>query len=119
MRAVEGGAEQILDNLLSNALAVAPAESTVIIGLEPTAEGGGRLSVVDQGPGMTAEQRAQATSRFWRPAGASTSGSGLGLAIADHLAIAGGGQLTVDAGPDGTGLQVTVAFAPPAGDARP
>lgn len=111
VRAVDGGVEQMLDNLISNALAVAPPDSTVTIGLEPT-DDGGRLTVTDQGPGMTPDQRAQATARFWRPPGATSSGSGLGLAIVDQLAISGGGELSIDDGPDGTGLRVAVDFAP-------
>jgi signal transduction histidine kinase len=115
-RAVDGGLEQILDNLLSNAFAVAPSGTTVTIQLADRIGGGARVSVTDQGPGMDAEQRAQATSRFWRPPGATGGGSGLGLAIVDHLAIAGGGELVLDAGPGGTGLRATVDLAPASGD---
>lgn len=107
VRAVDGGAEQILDNLLSNALAVAPRGSRIAIDLEPRPRGG-RLVVTDQGPGMTAEQRANATARFWRPAGATGPGSGLGLAIVDQLVTAGGGELSIEAAPEGTGLRVVV-----------
>ncbi|MFN8016962.1 MAG: HAMP domain-containing protein [Acidimicrobiales bacterium] len=113
VQAVEGGVEQILDNLLSNAMAVAPAGSTLRIEVAARDGGGGRLTVTDQGPGMTADQRAQATARFWRPAGSTTSGSGLGLAIVDHLVLAGGGQLALEEGPGGVGLQVVVDFAAP------
>lgn len=117
VRAVDGGVEQILDNLLSNALAEAPTGSTIQLSLAPRAGGGGRLTVVDQGPGMSAEQRAQATARFWRPAESTRAGSGLGLAIVDHLALAAGGEVALEAGPDGVGLQVVVDFAAPGSDA--
>jgi signal transduction histidine kinase len=112
VRAVDGGAEQVLDNLLSNALAVAPAGTTVSIAVAPI-DAGGELTVTDQGPGMTEDQRQQATARFWRPAGSTGPGSGLGLAIVDQLAIAGGGELTLEAGPEGRGLRARVTFAPP------
>lgn len=112
VRAVDGGIEQILDNLVSNALAVSPPDSTITI--EAAAhDGGGRLTVTDQGPGMTADERTQATNRFWQAAGSTTGGSGLGLAIVDHLVLSGGGQLDIDAGPDGLGLRVTIDFAAP------
>jgi signal transduction histidine kinase len=111
VRAVDGGVEQMLDNLLSNALAVAPPGSTVTIGVDPKGDGG-RLTVTDQGPGMTADQRAQATARFWRPPNATSQGSGLGLAIVDQLALSGGGELSIDPGPEGAGLQVAIDFAP-------
>ena len=113
MRAVDGGVEQVLDNVLSNALDVAPAGSTISIEVAPT-ESGGVLTVTDQGPGMTAEERSQATARFWRPPGATSTGSGLGLAIVDQLVLAGGGSLSLEAAPDGTGLRVVTRFAPPA-----
>lgn len=113
VQAVDGGPEQILDNLLSNAVAASPEGTTVRVHLEARPDGGGRLTVTDQGPGMPEEQRAQATARFWRPAGSTKPGSGLGLAIVDHLAMSGGGEVALDAGPDGVGLQVVVEFAPP------
>ena len=114
VRAVDGGIEQMLDNVVSNALAVSPPASTISIDVTARADGGGRLAVTDQGPGMTAEERSQATSRFWRATGTTSAGSGLGLAIVDHLALSGGGELTLEAGPDDIGLQVIVDFAPPA-----
>jgi signal transduction histidine kinase len=64
---------------------------------------------------MTADQRQQATARFWRPAGSTSSGSGLGLAIVDQLALSGGGELALEDGPDAVGLCARVTFAPPAG----
>jgi signal transduction histidine kinase len=111
--AVDGAIEQILDNLLSNALAVSPAGSEITVDLVPRPGGGGRMVLTDQGPGMTADQRAQATARFWRPPGSTTSGSGLGLAIVDHLVISGGGTLSLEEGPGGRGLQVVIDLAPP------
>ena len=67
-RAVPGALEQILDNLVSNALDVAPAGSTVRIeaaGAHPGVD----IHVIDQGPGMPEEQRRHAFERFWRPPG--------------------------------------------------
>ncbi len=114
VRAVDGAVEQILDNLISNAMAVIPDGTIIWLDLRPNDDDGGRLIVTDQGPGMDPEQRAQATARFWRPPGATGGGSGLGLAIVDHLVMAGGGQLTLDAGPDEIGLRAELRFAPPA-----
>jgi signal transduction histidine kinase len=48
------------------------------------------LHVIDQGPGLSDEQRARAFDRFWQAPGA-RSGSGLGLAITRQLAMASGG----------------------------
>ncbi|HRW37931.1 MAG: HAMP domain-containing protein [Acidimicrobiales bacterium] len=111
-RTVEGGLEQILDNLVSNALAVADAGTTVTVSVR--AEGhGAAVRVLDEGPGMPAAHRAQATSRFWRPPGATGPGSGLGLAIVDHLAMAAGGELELSEGPEGQGLLATVHLPAP------
>jgi signal transduction histidine kinase len=107
VRAVAGGVEQILDNLVSNAIDASPSGSTVRIEVTTTpAEG--VLRVVDQGRGMTAEERAQARSRFWRSPGSTSAGFGLGLAIVDHLASASSGSLALDDGPGGRGLAATV-----------
>jgi signal transduction histidine kinase len=113
VRAVEGGPEQMLDNLLSNALAASPVDTAIAVAVEERDGGGGRLVVTDQGPGMTEAERAQATGRFWRPPGATAGGSGLGLAIVDGLALAAGGELALEAGPGGRGLRAVVAFAAP------
>lgn len=97
-RALTGAVDQILDNLLANALAVSPPGSTVVlraVRAGPQVE----LHVVDRGPGMTDEERALAFARFWR-AGDGT-GSGLGLAIVRELAEASGGRAGLDAVPGG------------------
>jgi signal transduction histidine kinase len=114
--AVDGAVEQVLDNLIANALAVAPAGSTIELALDPgptATTHGPVLRVTDQGPGLPPDQRARATSRFWRAPDAPPGGTGLGLAIVDHLVMAGGGHLELEAGPGGVGLRATVAFAPP------
>lgn len=112
VRAVDGGIEQVLDNVLANALDVAPAGSTITIEVHE-ADGGGSLVITDQGPGMTDDERLHATARFWRPPGSTSPGSGLGLAIVDQLLLAGGGTLALEAAPEGTGLRVIARFAPP------
>jgi two-component system, OmpR family, sensor kinase len=64
--------------------------------------GSGRLTVADQGPGLTRDQAAHVFERFYRTDDARTrarGGAGLGLAIAASLAAAHGGELTVDTEP--------------------
>jgi signal transduction histidine kinase len=107
VRAVPGAIEQILDNLLSNALDVAPEGSKVAIRIVPTANSV-ELHVTDQGPGMPPEVRAHAFERFWRPADAPARGFGLGLAIVDEMARACGGDARLDPGPGGRGLDAVV-----------
>jgi signal transduction histidine kinase len=111
VRAVPGALEQILDNLLSNALDVAPPGTTVTLHVAQAAHRV-ELHVIDQGPGMTAETREQAFERFWRPAGATGQGFGLGLAIVRQLAIACGGEVRLDPGPAGRGTDAVVQLVP-------
>ena len=88
--ATPGSLDQVLDNLLANALAVSPQGSRISVrGLR--AERFVELHVADEGPGLTAEQRARAFDRFWRES--PSSGTGLGLAIAHQLVTADGGEL--------------------------
>ena len=51
----------------------------------------------DEGPGLTAEQRARAFDRFWR-AGSGDGGSGLGLAIVKRLVEADEGEVELRRG---------------------
>ena len=87
--------EQVLDNLLSNALDHSPAGSK--IRLESRRDGDWvELHVVDEGPGLTAEERERAFDRFWR-GGGGLDGSGLGLAIVKRLVEADGGRVELRA----------------------
>ncbi len=54
-----------------------------------------RISVADEGPGLTPEQAEHAFERFWRGPDASTPGSGLGLAIVRAIAERHGGTVGV------------------------
>ncbi|WP_328496504.1 HAMP domain-containing histidine kinase [Streptomyces sp. NBC_00414] len=122
--AVPGAVEQILDNLLSNALRVSPPHSTVSMDLRrPTAHerrfphrplGAARveLHVTDEGPGMTEEQRRRAFDRFWRAPGAPKGGTGLGLALVQRLTHASGGDIALRPAAAGGGLDAMVRLAP-------
>jgi signal transduction histidine kinase len=98
--ACDGHLEQMLDNLLANALDATPAGGSVSLF---SLNGGGdvEVHVVDTGPGMTADERERAFDRFWRPEGAKQEGSGLGLAIVAQLARVSGGVAWLAAGPSG------------------
>jgi len=111
VRSVSGRLEQVLDNLISNALDVAPPSSAVV--MEARREDDHvRLEVRDAGPGMTPEQRARAFDRFWRAEGSPRregvprgGGFGLGLAIVGRLVKADGGTVELADAPEG-GLAV-------------
>jgi signal transduction histidine kinase len=106
--ATPGSLEQVLDNLISNALhAMSPGGRVTLA----AARLGGcvELHVRDTGPGMTAEQRSRALDRFWR-AGPSGTGTGLGLAIVNRLVSADGGTIELrDA--EGGGLDAVLRLA--------
>lgn len=109
--AVTDALEQVLDNLLDNAINMAPPGSEIEVTLdEPTPPNRFvALHVRDSGPGMTPDQLAHARDRFWRAPDAPHTGSGLGLAIVDHLAAACGGSVSLANRPAG-GLDVAVFF---------
>lgn len=108
VRAMSGTIEQVLDNLLSNAIAVSPPGGAV--GLTVLARGADvELHVTDWGPGMPAEQRARAFERFWRAPEASGRGFGLGLAIVHQLVTASGGEVRLQAAAGG-GLDAVVVL---------
>lgn len=111
VRTTPGRLEQVLDNLIANALDVAPADSAVRVTGARRVDGIA-LTVQDAGPGMDPEQRAHAFDRFWRPSGANRDGgSGLGLSIVNQLVTADGGSVVLDAVPGG-GLAARVMLRP-------
>jgi signal transduction histidine kinase len=96
--ATPGRLEQVLDNLLANALDVAPGGTEIVIAVS-AADGTAELRVSDEGPGLTDAQRTRAFDRFWRAG--SHSGSGLGLAIVRRLVEADGGSAELVARAEG------------------
>jgi signal transduction histidine kinase len=100
--------EQVLDNLLNNALEVAPPGSTVTLSAARRRDRV-ELRVRDSGPGMTDEERARAFDRFWRSPASPTEngGFGLGLAIVRQLLNADGGTIELQS-PPGGGLEVVI-----------
>ena len=105
--ATPGSLEQVLDNLLSNSLAVSQPGDTITIEGFRTADGV-VLHVRDEGPGMSEEQRSRAFDRFWR-AGTPGGGTGLGLAIVHRLVTADSGTLELHEAPGG-GLDVLITL---------
>ena len=103
VQAVDGHLEQILDNLLANALEAVSPGGTITLTVKATAALA-RLTVADTGRGMTAAQQQAAFRRF---ATGSPGGTGLGLAIVDRLVTANGGTVSLADTPGG-GLTVTI-----------
>lgn len=99
--------DQVLRNLLANALKFTPSGGHVRVSVS-SVNGDARLVVEDTGPGVPADERARLFDRFWRGRAAGpTSGSGVGLAVVAELVRAHGGGVDVDDAPTG-GARFTV-----------
>jgi two-component system sensor histidine kinase BaeS len=104
--------QQVIGNLVANALGYAPRASTVsILGAAPgPGPGTVTISVVDHGPGIAPELLPHLFERFVKSD--DSRGSGLGLAIARRLVEAHGGSIRAES-PAGGGTSIT--FELPAG----
>ncbi len=114
--------QQIIGNLINNAIRWTPAGGSVTISAHRRPGGGVVAAVSDTGPGVEVGMRTTVFEPFHSnesPDG--HQGSGLGLAIALQLAQALGGDLTVDDAPGG-GARFTLllpAEAPGPNDGEP
>lgn len=99
---------QALDNLIANAFDASPAGGAVTLSCE-SAGGWVDLHVVDEGPGMSEEERQRAFDRFWRArhTEARLGGTGLGLSIVQKLVRADGGDVELREAPGG-GLDAVI-----------
>lgn len=113
--------EQVLTNLVENAVKYSPEGGTIVI------EGGRRgpetvyLAVTDEGIGIAADRQAELFRPFARVEHAitrATEGAGLGLYICKQLVERMGGTIALTSVPDrGTTVTVTLAAASPPSDA--
>jgi signal transduction histidine kinase len=101
--------EQILDNLIDNALDATPAGGSVALS---SRRNGSKVEihVTDEGRGMTDEERDRAFDPFWRGSnGHSNGNTGLGLAIVDQLVRSSGGTINLERNPRG-GIDAVVCL---------
>jgi len=98
-----GRLDQVLSNLLANALRYTPAGGVVALQAQPT-DSGVRIVVRDTGEGILPENLPYIFDRFWRGdrsrSHAGRAGSGLGLAIARQLVQAHDGRISVESKPE-------------------
>jgi two-component system phosphate regulon sensor histidine kinase PhoR len=105
-----GRIEQVLLNLLQNALAFTPRGGQVTLGAEAQADGA-RVWVHDTGAGIAPEDLPHIFERFYKADRArSGGGTGLGLAIAKHLVERHSGQIEAESQ---VGMGTSVSFALP------
>ncbi len=115
----EGGAVQtqgyagliaiLLRNLIDNAIRYSPAGGSVQV-RAAAEDGSATLTVIDQGPGIPAEERDKVGQRFYRVLGTEEYGSGLGISIVKRIAELHAASVSLGEGAHGKGLSVTVKF---------
>jgi len=108
--------EQILTNLIDNAIKYSPAETTVTVVARdvPGTPEMVEFSVADQGGGIPQEHLPEIFSKFSRldnPLTRQTEGTGLGLYITRSLVVALGGQIKVTSVPGCTTFTVQLPAA--------
>ena len=110
--------EQVLNNLIGNAVKFSPRGSTVEVALARGEGGAGAVvSVTDAGPGVPAGELDEIFKPFSRASVRGTEGersTGLGLAIVKRIVEGHGGRISVRDAPGGG---ATFAFSLPAGGA--
>jgi two-component system sensor histidine kinase SenX3 len=103
--------EYAVYNLLTNAIKYSPRESTVR--LAARRDGAGvRISVADQGIGMSRDEVKRLFQKFYRTERAEKSGiqgTGIGLSIVKEIITLHGGSITVESAPEqGSTFTVTL-----------
>lgn len=113
VRGSRGALQRLVRNLLDNAVRHAESSVTVRLALQ---DGGARLTVEDDGPGVPADRRQVVFDRFVRADEARTrheGGAGLGLAIVKAIVERHGGSVSVDDATPGARFVVRLPLAPP------
>jgi signal transduction histidine kinase len=104
--------EQVISNLLANAVKFSPPDAEVRIDLERTSAGGIRLSVTDHGVGIPLDQREAVFERFHQAhADPHRVGMGLGLYISAEIVRLHGGTIRIE-DPDHPGTRMVVTLPP-------
>ncbi|NPD26943.1 hybrid sensor histidine kinase/response regulator [Corallococcus exiguus] len=88
-----GRLDQVLTNLLSNAIRYSPEGGQVLVRVVAEGEGGVHLSVKDQGVGIPSEKQRLIFERFGRAHGSKYGGLGLGLTISQGIVEQHGGRI--------------------------
>jgi signal transduction histidine kinase len=89
---------QVILNLVRNAAEAGGAGGRVEVEVVAEADGGGRITVDDTGPGLSAEARARLFEPFFTT---KEAGTGLGLAVSQGIVRAHGGALEAGSSPAG------------------
>ncbi|MEP0390841.1 MAG: ATP-binding protein [Erythrobacter sp.] len=104
--------EQVIRNLVDNALKYGGPDTPVRIRLDHSRLGEARITVSDQGEGIAPEHVPHLTRRFYRTdpgRSRASGGTGLGLAIVKHIVERHRGRLDIES-QEGVGTKVIVRF---------
>ena len=111
IRADEARLDQVLSNLLNNALKFTPVGGDIVLGAR-SEDDYVRFYVADTGPGIPEGEQAHLFERFWTTKAGNPHGAGLGLAIVKGIVDAHDGRIEVESRPgQGTTFSFTIPFA--------
>ena len=99
----------MIGNLIDNAIKYGQPGGRVAIAVECD-RGSLAVSIKDDGPGVSLENRDRLMDRFFRLGGSEAEGSGLGLSIVAKIAETYHATIMLGDGLNGRGLGVTVQF---------
>jgi signal transduction histidine kinase len=109
IRADPGRLQQVIGNLLANAIKFTPRGGKVALSVK-TAAGQTVFAINDNGPGMTPDEIDHLFERFWQARDVDSRGIGLGLAISKGIVEAHGGRIWAKSEP---GKGSTFSFSIP------
>ncbi|MBY6014015.1 PAS domain-containing protein [Qipengyuania gaetbuli] len=115
VRGDEQQLEQLVRNLVDNAMKYGAPDSSVTVRLAPQGETRVLLTVTDRGDGIAPEHIPHLTRRFYRTdpgRSRASGGTGLGLAIVKHIVERHRGKLSIDSKlGEGTRVKVSLPLA--------
>ena len=115
VRGDEQQLEQLVRNLVDNAMKYGAPDSIVTVRLSPQGETRVLLTVTDHGDGIAPEHIPHLTRRFYRTdpgRSRASGGTGLGLAIVKHIVERHRGKLSIDSKlGEGTRVKVSLPLA--------
>ncbi len=102
VRADRGALDQVIDNLVSNAVKFSPPDTSIWLSIVPADAGFLEFRVRDEGPGCDDQDKAQMFTRYRRLSARPTAGepsTGLGLSIAKRHVDSMNGRLRCESEP--------------------
>ena len=108
--------EQVLTNLIANAINYTPAGSEITVHIACQSDHV-TIQICDTGIGISAEHRKRIFERFYRVPSSENQGvpgAGLGLTLVAHIAKAHGGKVLVESQPGtGSSFSLRLPLSPP------